>query len=384
MLMIIRAIKNLIPRLLRHVIRYCMQHRKEFGRWVRILLGGKPASGQLQVFYGHDHVPTPAEQAYGGMVKFQRMQPMLPNSNRRFNILYMVNNWKPKDWPELVWFAHRKRAKIVCNQDGVAYPGWCKNGWEKKNAYMAQFLHASDYVFYQSEFSKMSADRFLGEPKRGWEILYNAVDTAVFTPSPSDPDIKHLVLLLGGNQYSRYRLEAALRTVAVLTKYRADVRLLVTGKLSWTSDEAEAARIAQQLLYELKITDNVQFLGFYKQQEAPDVLRKAHILLHTKYNDPCPGLVIEAMACGLPVVYSSSGGVPELVGESVGIGVPAELNWERMVPPDPRRMAEAVLQVAERRTEFAEAARQRAVEKFDLQPWLQRHREVFEELLSSQ
>jgi glycosyltransferase involved in cell wall biosynthesis len=136
-------------------------------------------------------------------------------------------------------------------------------------------------------------------------------------------------------------------------------------------------------LSDLGISDNVQFLGCYKQQGAPDILRKAHILLHTKYNDPCPGLVIEAMACGLPVVYSASGGVPELVGQSAGIGVPAKLNWERMIAPDPQKMAEAVLQVVERWVEFAEAARHRAVENFDLQPWLQRHQEVFEELLGT-
>ncbi len=248
---------------------------------------------------------------------------------------------------------------------------------------MAQFLHASDYVFYQSQFSKTSADRFLGEYRGSWEILYNSVDTTIFTPAQSDPDPQHLVLLLGGNQYSYYRLESAIRTLAVLVKHRSNVRLFVTGKLSWIPDEAEAFRIAHQLLSDLGVSDNVRFLGWYKQQEAPDILRQAHILLHTKYNDPCPGLVIEAMACGLPVVYSVSGGVPELVGEHAGIGLPAELNWEHMLPPDPEAMAKAVLHVAERRAEFAEAARQRAVEKFDLQPWLQRHRDVFEELLNS-
>lgn len=375
------VIKRLVPASFRQIVRYGIRHRKAFWRWGAMVLSGKPAFGQVHIFYGHEHIPGPAEQAYGGMVKFQRMQPMFPNANRRFNILYMVNNWKPRDWQALLWIARRKKAKIVCNQDGVAFPGWCKTGWEKKNANMAQFLHASDYVFYQSAFSKMSSDRFLGGPTRGWEILYNAVDTGIFTPSPSDPDPKHLVLLLGGNQYSFYRLESALRTVALLGKQRPDVRLLITGKLNWISNEVNASRIAHQLLEELGIVEQVEFLGFYRQEDASEVLRKGHILLHTKYNDPCPGLVIEAMACGLPVVYSASGGVPELVGPSAGVGVPAELNWERMIAPDPHAMAEAVLQVAERRAEFAEAARQRAVEKFDLQPWLRRHQDVFEKLI---
>ena len=70
------------------------------------------------------------------------------------------------------------------------------------------------------------------------------------------------------------------------------------------------------------VAERVEFLGPYSQLEAPHILRRGHVLLHTKYNDPCPTAVIEAMACGVPVVYSSSGGVPELVGQEAGIGVP--------------------------------------------------------------
>jgi len=378
---ILQPVKPIIPLFLRHFGKYFIKHRKHVWQWLRILLGGTAAQMEIGVYYGHDHVPNFSEPAKGGIVKFQRMQNDFPNSPRRFNILYMVSSWSPKDWRELLWLARQKKAKFVWNQNGVAYPAWCAAKWKKVNTPMAKLLHEADYVFYQSRFCKLSANRFLGERTEQYEILYNAVDTTIFTPAESDPDPQHLVLLLGGNQYSYYRIESAIRTLAVLTKQRFDVRLLITGKLSWIPDEAEAFRIVQQLLADLGISDKVQFLGFYKQQEAPSVLQKAHILLHTKYNDPCPGLVVEAMACGLPVVYSDSGGMPELVGKSAGIGVPAELSWEHMIPSDPEALAKAVLQVAERRKEFAETARQRAVEKFDLRPWLQRHREVFAELL---
>lgn len=373
--------KSLIPHSVRNSIKYILKHRNNVGRWIRILRGGNPVPENIQVFYGHDHVPTAEEEAYGGMVKCQRMQRSLPNNLNRFNILYMVNNWRPKDWEALLWLARRKNAKIVCNQDGVAYPGWCQTGWERKNTAMATFLHAADYVLYQSQFSKLSTDRFLGEPKAPWEILYNAIDTNAFTPASSDPDRHRLVLLLGGNQHSYYRIETAIHTIAALKNHYSDVGLLITGRLCWIPDEAEAYRVTGQLIAELGLTDNIEFIGSYKQREAPDILKKAHILLHTKYNDPCPELVLEAMASGLPVVYSASGGTPELVGADAGIGIPVELSWENAFPPDPEALADAVLRVAEHRKTYAEAARQRAVDKFDLQPWLQRHREVFERLL---
>ena len=86
------------------------------------------------------------------------------------------------------------------------------------------------------------------------------------------------------------------------------------------------------------------------------------------------------MACGLPVVYSATGGTPELVGDDAGYGIPGELDWDTPRPPSAEDMAEGVCVVAERLKLFSSAARDRAVKHFDLKPWLERHRQVFEML----
>jgi glycosyltransferase involved in cell wall biosynthesis len=351
-----------------------------YRRWSTIWLAGTPNSDQIQVSYGHKQIPGPGEAARGGMVKFQRIQHLFPNAPRRFNVLYLGSSSLPSDWAQQVWLAQRKGACIVVNQNGVAYPGWHGPGWERVNQPMSKLIHTADYVFYQSRFCKLSADRFLGDRSGPGEILYNSVDTQFFTPAKTDLNPSPLVLLLGGNQYQFYRLESALQAVAIMAGGRTDVRLLVAGRLNWIPDQARAKRIARHLSQELGIDDRVEFLGPYTQAEAPKIYRQAHILLHPKYNDPCSSTVIEAMACGLPVVYSRSGGTPELVGDEAGVGVPTALNWEQDLPPDPPALAEAVLHIAENRAPYAEAARQRAVEHFDLRPWLQRHREVFERL----
>jgi glycosyltransferase involved in cell wall biosynthesis len=155
----------------------------------------------------------------------------------------------------------------------------------------------------------------------------------------------------------------------------------VTGALTFVRDPAAARRAADELVTGLDLDGRVEFLGPYTQAEAPAVMVLGDILLHTKVNDPCPGLVAEAMACGLPVVYSASGGVPELVGEDAGVGVETPLRWDAIVPPDPAALARAVLAVRERLDEHREAARRRAVEQLDIEPWLRRHAEVFAELL---
>jgi glycosyltransferase involved in cell wall biosynthesis len=138
---------------------------------------------------------------------------------------------------------------------------------------------------------------------------------------------------------------------------------------------------ARRLITELHLEPFVDFLGPYKRTEAPAVFQQGDIYLHTKYIDPCPSVVIEAMACGLPVVYSKSGGTVELVGEEAGAGVPAELSWSRNIPPDPEQLAACVLRVADDLPRYSQAARERAVTHFDLEPWLERHIQVFEMLM---
>jgi glycosyltransferase involved in cell wall biosynthesis len=377
----LHRIKQRLPHPLRRLWSAFRRQIRFQKHWGAILLSNTPPRNQIWVSYGHDHVPRPGEPVRGGMVKFQRMQHLFPNSPRHFNLLYLGSSTLPADWSQLLWLARYRKARLVINQNGVGYPAWHGPGWEALNRPMAMLLHAADFVFYQSQFCQLSADRFLGKRDGLGEVLYNAVDTRFFTPAKTDPDPTHLVLLLGGNQYEYYRLEAALQTLALVARDQTDVRLLITGRLNWIPDEAEASRITYRLMNKLNITERVEFLGAYSQQDAPAIYRQAHLLLHTQYNDPCPGTVIEAMACGLPVVYSHSGGVPELVGDEAGIGIQTEQSWEKVFSPDPNLLAEAVLAIAEQRANYAEAARQRAEGHFDLQPWLQRHREVFEELL---
>ena len=136
----------------------------------------------------------------------------------------------------------------------------------------------------------------------------------------------------------------------------------------------------QQLIDELGLAGRVDFAGRYAQRDAPALYRRAHVLLHPKVRDPCPNVVLEALACGVPVVHSASGGVPELV-EDAGIGVSSETTWERDVPPAPAELAEAVRTVLASLDSYRERARARAVEHFDLAPWVERHRALFAELV---
>ncbi len=340
-------------------------------RWARLLAPGPRAEG-VRVFYGHDRVPAPGEPVAGGTAKFQRLATRFPNHPVGFTLLYLGSTWLPRDLRALLRYAARRRIPVLLNQNGVGYPGWAGARTEAFNRPLRLVLAAAEHVLYQSAFCKRSADELLGAPRGTWEILPNAVDVDHFTPAP-EPPAGGPVLLLGGDQTQVYRLELGLRTLAALRRRHPEARLLVTGRL---------VAPAEPLVAELGLAGHVELLGRYAQRDAPALYRRAHLLLHTKVNDPCPSLVIEAMACGLPVVYPASGGTVELVGDEAGIGVPHPDSFERDEPPAPEELADAAARVLADLPAFAAAARRRAVQRFALAPWLDRHAVLFDELLA--
>jgi glycosyltransferase involved in cell wall biosynthesis len=338
-------------------------------RWSQILVSGRSKPG-IRVFYGHDRVPGAGDAVSGGSAKIQRLAARFPNHPTDFSLVYLGSNWVPRDLRALLWLSSRRRIPLVVNQDGVGYPAWAGAETEAVNRPLRALLAAADHVLYQSEFCKRSADEWIGEPCGSWEVLHNAVDVGHFSPADRVPE-GGPILLLGGDQYQPYRLELGLETLAALLPSSPDAQLLVTGRL---------AVPLEPLVERLGLRGRVHALGRYTQAQAPALFRRAHLLLHTKVNDPCPSLVIEAMASGLPVVYARSGGVPELVGEEAGIGVPHPDSFERDTPPSAEALADAVEQVLASRSAYAAAARQRAIERFPLGPWLDRHAELFERL----
>jgi glycosyltransferase involved in cell wall biosynthesis len=343
------------------------RYRRAASRWGRLLVAGRAKPG-VRVFYGHDRIPAPGERAAGGTVKMQKLAERFPNSPTDFSVLYLGTTWIPRDLRPLLRLARAREAAVVVNQDGVGYPGWAGDRAEEVNRPLRRCLRAADHVVYQSEFSKASSDLFLGEPVCPWEILPNAVDVARFTPA-AEPPAGGPILLLGGDQTQAYRLELGLRALAALSSSHPEAELLVTGRL---------VSPLEPLARELGISERVHLLGEYDQRDAPAIFRRAHLLLHTKVKDPCPTLVIEALACGLPVVYPASGGTVELVGDEAGAGVPHPESWERDEPPSAEALADACRRVLDELSRCAEAARRRAVERFALEPWLERHAEIFE------
>jgi glycosyltransferase involved in cell wall biosynthesis len=344
----------------------------------RALVFARPArpGSAPAVFYGGAR----SGDSGGPLVKVQRLQSAFPQVSGAFNLVYSLSN-APYLSRQALLRVKARGTRIVHNQNGVFYPGWYEGNWEAENARMSEAYHLADHVFWQSAFCRDCADRFLGLRQGPGEILFNAVDLEHFAPSRGDTNssARPFTFLLTGKiqAHLAYRLEDTIAGIALARENGLDANLKISGQLD-TGALAAATAAARRA----GITENVQFSGAYTQQQAPQIYRAADAYVMTKHADPCPNTVIEAMACGLPVAYVASGGVPELVGPKAGIGVPADDNWDRPFRPDPRTLADAMLKVSAGHKEMAVAARQRAIENFDLRAWLARHASVFTEELT--
>ena len=125
----------------------------------------------------------------------------------------------------------------------------------------------------------------------------------------------------------------------------------------------------------------ITLLGPYSQKDAPKIYQKVDAYITMSFQDNCPSAVIEAMSCGLPILYSSSGGIPELVGKNSGIGLKVSEDWEKVIVPAKQEIYEGILQIMDDKKSMSNSARDRAERLFDLKSWIERHKEVFQSLI---
>ncbi len=344
----------------------------------------KKASSSISVLYLTLHFPkrppTRSEFSHGGTVKMTYLAETFPHSFPSANLLYAVSSVDNSMNSVVLAESRKKGLKIVVNQNGVAFPAWDGANYQKTNQILKQTLGYADHIIYQSRFCALGAERYLSPPDVPNEIIYNPVDIRLFTPQACSKKPENLTLLLGGNQYEKYRLELALKILKAVHLQIPKAKLIVTGNLWMPYNESR--EWTAKALKEMGLFDSVVFTGPYIQEHAPMIYCGAHLLLHTKYADPSPGLVLEALACGLPVVYIDNGGVPELV-QDAGIGVPVEHDWDAINLPAPEKMADAVIEIYSRCNEFSEIARKRAIQEFSLEKFMAKHREIFTKMLGA-
>jgi glycosyltransferase involved in cell wall biosynthesis len=120
----------------------------------------------------------------------------------------------------------------------------------------------------------------------------------------------------------------------------------------------------------------VNWTGVVHRDQVPPIDRAAHVLFSADLNAACPNSVIEALACGLPVVSFATGSLPELIEGDAGVVVPWGSNFWRLEPPDIDSLASAAARVIREQAHFRPKARTRAETVFGLDEMVEKYLDV--------
>jgi glycosyltransferase involved in cell wall biosynthesis len=262
-----------------------------------------------------------------------------------------------------LWRARRRGIRIVQRLDGI---NWIQR---KRFTGPRHFVRAeygnlilsfirsriATHILYQSEFCHRWWEDWYGTTRQTFSIVHNGVDLQNYQSSgaslPSAEPFRLLVVEgnLGGG-YDMGLDTAVELTETLVEKYNFPMELTVVGKIG---DEHRTRVEAHSRI-------PIHWLGVVPHEKIPEIDRSAHLLFSADLNAACPNSVIEAMACGLPVVAFDTGALNELVIGDAGKVVPYGGDPWKLDKPDVPALAEAAADILRSQPRFRAGARARA------------------------
>lgn len=260
-----------------------------------------------------------------------------------------------------LWKARSRGQRIVQRLDGI---NWVH---KKRNTGLKHYLRAeygnfilsfirsriATNIIYQSEFSRTWWEDWYGQARVPSTVIHNGVDLNVYTPGETRSNTPYKLLLVEGSLGGGYEmgLDNAIRLTEILQqKHNLQVELMVVGKI--TDNHKKQVESKTQI--------SINWMGSVPRERIPEIDRSAHLLFSADLNAACPNSVIEALACGLPVLSFDTGALNELVPGSAGRVVPYGGNPWNIDPPDVESLADAAVYVLQNQPPFRKSAREQA------------------------
>ncbi len=293
-----------------------------------------------------------------------------------------------------LWRARRQGIPVVQRLDGMNWlhrlAGIRRDGWrhflraEYGNRLLALIRsRLASRVVYQSEFARRWWERVHGTlPVQNW-VIHNGVNLNSYSPAGSGipPADRWRLLMVEGSLMGGYEqglkaaVDLSIRLAALLEAPGCPaeprpIELLVAGRVS-ENVQRQWQRRLEQARGGLPVS--LSWAGLMPLDQIPQLDRSAHLLYSSDIHPACPNSVIEALACGLPVVAFDTGALSEMVVGDSGLVVPYGGDPWKLEPPDIPVLAQAALAVLADQPRFRGGARLHAETAFGLDQMVEKY-----------
>lgn len=231
-----------------------------------------------------------------------------------------------------------------------------------------------DCIITVSHAEKANYVKYIGVPECQFRVIHLAADERFHPIENRDMLVKirqqlnlpDRFVLFVGRPLPVKNIESIIKAFHLLKRQmNCEHKLVLVGKPTWYSKTLEA------LVSELGITGDVVFTGPIFE-ELPGVYNLADVFIFPSYYEAFGAVPLEAMACGIPVIASDRGGLPEVVGDAA----------LQVSPTDIEALADAMVQVLTRE-ELRNSMIRKGLEQTRLFSWDQcanEHLRVYEEV----
>jgi len=255
------------------------------------------------------------------------------------------------------------------------FPGTLKRIYS--GPFLQRILNKADLIITVSNFSKSELIKFYQIPADKIEVIYNGVGS-IFHPISADQSLKVIrkydlpdtYFLFVGNIKPHKNIVGLITSFQIALQKNPDLPpLVLIGQYKdLRRDIPEVKKLVQGLLTKKKII----FTGVLPTSDLPAIYSQALLFLFPSFYEGFGLSLLEAMACGTPVISSDCSSIPEVVHDAAML----------IDPYDNEMISEAILQLA-RDTDLQEVYRERGyrlVQKYSWKTSAEQHLRVYGEV----
>ena len=190
-------------------------------------------------------------------------------------------------------------------------------GYSDRFVFLYKIIKPLIKLIWKNSFAVIANSEGLKElaqktnPKQVVGIIYNGIDIENFKPKPEARPVNNFIITLGASRVTeRKGIDYLIKALANLVPQYSQLLLRVMG-------EGDARESLEKLAKDLELEKNIEFIGRIPRENTAPYYQEASIFVLPSFNEGMSNAMLEALASGLPLIATNTGGTSELVEEGV-------------------------------------------------------------------